>query len=240
MFNTVPTVKEYLYPSTRDAGYELVFLSLYFPKLSHYICVLSWPIERCTLSWTVLWWHHCISISSETQNHSCLMLLQAVIANQRRKYVFVSAVIYFPRHLQKAPVQIAFLIRIKEEVSLLGWECKAFAASPVDAICAESSERLILATAATRFTDHCGDGFLVNTRFSPPKNNMLSWIQPWVINREVNCLSQQLKAEFSWACCLRRRETSLFPQTNCLEALSLPSCSVCVLPRPGGWKMSHN
>lgn len=97
-----------------------------------------------------------------------------ILSNQRRKYLFVSAVIYFPRHLQKAPVQIAFLIRIKEEVSLLGRECEAFAASAADAICAESSERLILATTATRFTDLCGDSFLVNSGFSVLKNNNLS------------------------------------------------------------------
>lgn len=171
---------------------------MFSPNLTHYICVLSWPIETCTLPRTVLWWHHCISVSSEIQNHFYLVLLQAVIANQRRKYLFVSAVIYFPRHLQKAPVQIAFLIRIKEEVSLLGWECEAFAASAAYAICAESSERLILATAVTQFTDLCGDSFLVNTGFSPRKQHAQ-------LNSALSC----------W-----QRTTRLFPQTNCLKALS--------------------
>lgn len=64
-------------------------------------------------------------------------------------------------------MQIAFLIRIKEEVSLLGRECEAFSASADDAICAESGERLILATTEMRFTDLCGDSLLVNTGFSP-------------------------------------------------------------------------
>lgn len=135
-------------------------------------------------------------------------------AIQRRKYLFVSAVIYFPRHLQKALLQIAFLIRIKEEVSLLGRECEEFAARA--AICAESSARLILATAATRFTDLCGDSFLW-IRDPRLKNNML-WL---------NLSCWQKRAHF-------------FSQTNGPEALSLTSCFVWVLRRPGGWKMSHN
>lgn len=134
---------------------------------------------RYTLTWTVLWWHQCVMVSSEAQNHFCLVLLQAIIANQRRKYLFVSAVIYFPQHLQKAPVQIAFLIRIKEEVSLLGQECEAF-----DTICAVSSERLILATAATWFTDLCGDSFLVNAGFSTRKTTCSAKFNPTLLTKK--------------------------------------------------------
>lgn len=59
-----------------------------------------------------------------------------------------------PLLLKKALADItAVLIRIKEEVSVLALECEAFAESGDDAICAESSERLILELSATRFTD---------------------------------------------------------------------------------------
>lgn len=54
-----------------------------------------------------------------------------------------------PPLLKKALAEIAVLIRIKEEVSMLVLECEAFAVSGDDAICAESSEQLILELSAT-------------------------------------------------------------------------------------------
>lgn len=48
-------------------------------------------------------------------------------------------------------MEIAFLIRIKERVSLPGPECEAFAMSAADAICAEHGEELILAPSVARF-----------------------------------------------------------------------------------------
>lgn len=162
--------------------------------------------ERYTLPWTVLRWHSCIIVSSETHhNRFCLVFLQAKITNQRRKYLFVSAVIYFPRHLQKAPVQIAFLIRIKEEVSLLGWECEAFAVSMADAICAESGEQLILATAATRFTDLCGDSFLVNAGFSPWKNTCSAEFNPTLLTKKNTFISSD-----------RLSQSTFFEKSLCL------------------------
>lgn len=57
-------------------------------------------------------------------------------------------------------MEITFLIRIKEGVSLPGLECEAFAGSMAYAICAQYSEQLILAQSVTRFnTDFHGSGF---------------------------------------------------------------------------------
>lgn len=69
-------------------------------------------------------------------------------------FLYVSKhTLVLPPHLKKALAEITVLIRIKEEVSVLVLECEAFAVSGDDAICAESSERLILERSATRFTD---------------------------------------------------------------------------------------
>lgn len=68
-----------------------------------------------------------------------------------------------PLVLKKALAEITVLIRIKEEVSVLVLECEAFAVSGDDAICAESSERLILELSATRFTDFGWSRLTANT-----------------------------------------------------------------------------
>lgn len=81
-------------------------------------------------------------------------MFNVTIYREEKVSLYVSkSTLVLPLLLKKALADITVLIRIKEEVSVLALECEAFAESGDDAICAESSERLILELSATRFTD---------------------------------------------------------------------------------------
>lgn len=151
-----------------------IFTSLYFkpvqgfsPILLLYVFITAHYIEKhsqMTLACILRSNPSCKDVIRNPDAASCSLISRV---KQKRRFLSASQrELVLSLILKKALAEITFLIRIKEEVSLLEAECQAFAVSGDDAICAESSEQLILEPSVTRFTDFRCRRLIVNFRSS--------------------------------------------------------------------------